>query len=890
MPAPPVRNSATEETVNPMLVRPGDPAGETGGSVADLVAVIERSSDAIMTCDRLGRLLTWNRSAERLWGWGPSEVIGQSSVELLFPPHLQNDIRKLAQRVLAGETLEDIETEARRRDGMLVPIAVNCSPLVDETGTVHGGSLVARDMSELRLYQATLAESEARLRDAEALAHAGMWLWDAATDTVQWSDELHRIHALDPRHFDGSLAAHLAPVIAEDRDRVTEAMLAGLRTGDALEIDYRIARPTGERRWVSARGTATTDSSGRRVGLRGICQDVTDAKAAEEALRRQASLLHLVQRIAVAANEATTLEAALRSCLDAVCGHTAWPAGRAVFAEAELWHVAEPDRFGWIRQALAGRPSALAHHVRVGRAPVAGQATTAGVVGIGVPVLVGSEVAAVLEFFSVEPAEPSDQLMEALLAGGIQLGRVVERTRADRALAEQALHDPLTGLPNRVLFLNRLNHALSRNERQRNRLAVLFLDLDGFKHVNDSLGHDVGDALLVAVARRLGGVLRPGDTLARFGGDEFTVLCDQLTDEEQAIVVARRLADALVDPIDLGGGSEVVVSISIGVAFSGRDDDSADHLLRDADVAMYRAKEQGRARWEVFDVAMHTRAAYRLEVVKDLRRARELGQMALEYQPQVSMVDGRILGVEALLRWRHPQQGLLSPAEFIPLAEESQLILPIGSWVIREACAQLAAWQDEFPGAADLEMCVNVSARQLASDDLVSVVSAAIAEHRLDPTKVCLEITESVLMEDADFYLEALRRLFRVGVRVAVDDFGIGYSSLAYLRRFPVDVLKLDRAFIEGLGTGADTTQARAIVRAVIEMAHALQLTLVAEGIETADQAAALCRLGCDLGQGYWFARPQSPDALLDLLRRGGLALPPSTRVGAVARPELAAG
>jgi EAL domain-containing protein (putative c-di-GMP-specific phosphodiesterase class I) len=251
------------------------------------------------------------------------------------------------------------------------------------------------------------------------------------------------------------------------------------------------------------------------------------------------------------------------------------------------------------------------------------------------------------------------------------------------------------------------------------------------------------------------------------------------------------------------------------------------------------------------------------------------------------MADGHIVGVEALLRWRHPEQGLLSPAEFIPLAEESQLILPIGSWVIREACSQLAAWRREAPGVADLEMCINVSARQLASGDLASVVSAAVAEHDLDPTRLCLEITESVLMEDADFYLAALRELLRVGVRVAVDDFGIGYSSLAYLRRFPIDVLKLDRAFIEGLGTGVQRSQARAIVRAVIELAHSLNLTLVAEGIETADQAAALRRLGCDHGQGYWFARPQPPEALLDMLRRDGLALPPSTRIDSGAGREL---
>jgi diguanylate cyclase (GGDEF)-like protein/PAS domain S-box-containing protein len=858
-----------------MAIPPGcrDRSIQENGSLGDLVAIVERSSDAILTWDRSGNLLTWNRSAERLWGWGPGEVLGRSAVDLLFPDHLRGRAAKLTERVIAGEALEDFELEARRRDGHPVDITVTCFPLIDEAGAIRGASLIARDVSEQRLYQATLAQSEARLQEAEALAHAGMWLWDTASDTVQWSDELHRIHGLEPRHFDGNLAGHLAPVVAEDRSRVAEAMAAALRTGRDLDVAYRIARPSGEVRWVSSRGNVTVDSSGRRVGLRGICQDVTEAKQAEEALRRQANLRHLVQRIAVAANEAKTLEEALWSCLDEVCRHAGWPLGRAAVDGAELWHVTDTDRYGWIRDALRRRPWMSSYQVRTKRAAVTGPTTLPRVAGIGVPVLVGSEVAAVLEFFSLDQSEPDDAMVEALMAGGIQVGRVVERARAERALAEQALHDHLTGLPNRALFLNRLNHALSRGDRTPNLVAVLFLDLDRFKLINDSLGHDIGDALLVAVAQRLRGALRPGDTLARFGGDEFTILCDQLTDEEQALAVAQRMSDALLEPIGLAGG-EVVVSTSIGVAFSGRPDDSADHLLRDADVAMYRAKEQGRARWEVFDVAMHTRAAHRLEVVRELRRARELGQMTLDYQPQVSMADGRVVGVEALLRWRHPEHGLLSPSEFIPLAEESQLILPIGAWVIGEACAQLAAWGREVAGADDLELCVNVSARQLASEDLAGVVKDAIAANHLEPGRLCLEITESLLMEDADLYLEAMLRLLDVGVRVAVDDFGIGYSSLAYLRRFPVDVLKLDRAFVEGLGSGRDTSQARAIVRAVIDLAHSLNLKLVAEGIETADQAATLRKLGCDLGQGFWFARPLPPDALRRLLARGGFTAP----------------
>src|SRR5581483_528485 len=561
------------------------------------------------------------------------------------------------------------------------------------------------------------------------------------------------------------------------------------------------------------------------------------------------------------------------SCLDEVCRHTGWPLGRAVVDGTDLWHVTDSDRFGWIRDALVRRPWMRSYQVRTQRSAVTGPTAVGGVTGTGVPVLVGSEVAAVLEFFALDRSEPDDPLLEALLAGGIQLGRVVERARAEQALADQALHDHLTGLPNRALFLNRLNHALSRGERTPNRVAVLFLDLDGFKLINDGLGHDAGDALLVAVARRLRGALRPGDTLARFGGDEFTVLCDQLAEEDQALAVAQRLSDALLEPIGLPGGVEVVVSTSIGVAYSGRPDDSAEHLLRNADVAMYRAKEQGRARWEVFDLAMHTRAAHRLEVVRELRRAREQDQMALEYQPQVSMADGRVVGVEALLRWRHPEHGLLSPAEFIPLAEESQLIVPLGAWVIGEACAQMAAWRRTVPGADELELCVNVSARQLSSEELPGVVADAIAAHDLDLFRIGLATTESVLMEDANLYLGAMLRLLDLGVRVAVDDFGIGYSSLAYLQRFPVDVLKLDKAFIDGLDGDFEPTQARAIVRGVIELAHSLDLKLVAEGIETADQAATLRRLGCDIGQGFWFARPQPPEALPRLLQ---LAQPPT--------------
>jgi len=424
---------------------------------------------------------------------------------------------------------------------------------------------------------------------------------------------------------------------------------------------------------------------------------------------------------------------------------------------------------------------------------------------------------------------------------------VSERKRAQDELSWQAHHDPLTGLPNREQFLERLGGALA--DRQRH-VAVLFVDLDDFKVVNDSLGHGAGDRLLSAVAERLSRVLRPDDVIARFGGDEFTILLPGVASEHDALAVAARVAEVLREPLVLDGERRYV-SASVGLSFSAPGDDGSDPqaLLRDADAAMYRAKELGKARCEVFDESMRRHALERLDLESGLRQALHFGELRLVYQPLVTLDDERVTGVEALLRWDHPVYGAIPPLRFVPLAERNGLIIPIGAWVVQEACRQLAVWGDET-----LVMSVNVSSRQLGTTDLVETVRSALDEAGVAPERLCLEITETAMMADPGTMGETLIALKELGVRLAVDDFGVGHASLRQLRALlPVDTLKIDKSFVDGITDDADDA---AIVEGVVRLAHSLGLRAVAEGVETAEQVAMLRAWGCQTGQGYHFARP----------------------------------
>ena len=430
---------------------------------------------------------------------------------------------------------------------------------------------------------------------------------------------------------------------------------------------------------------------------------------------------------------------------------------------------------------------------------------------------------------------------------------ITERKTFEEQLRHQAFHDPLTNLPNRALFMDRLRHALVRMKRRKKPAAVLFLDLDNFKLVNDSLGHEAGDRLLVSVAQRLRGCLRTEDTAARFGGDEFTILLEDVRHAGDAVRVARQITQALNAPFALEG-REVFINASIGITLSTSGRERPTDLLRNADAALYRAKASGKAACEVFDAATNTLTLERLDLEADLRRAIERGELAVHYQPQLELLTGRIVGWEALVRWKHPERGLLPPPAFLSVAEETGLIAQIGNLVLEEACRQAKEWQKERHPTADtsLKISVNISARQLQHpDELVGEVVRVLEDTALAPGTLVLEITESMIMEDAEYNVDILGRLKDLGVRIAVDDFGTGYSNLAYLKRFPMDMVKIDKSFVDGLGEKPEDT---AIVEAVISLAHALGLRTVAEGIETTEQLKRLRDLGCELGQGYYFS------------------------------------
>lgn len=440
---------------------------------------------------------------------------------------------------------------------------------------------------------------------------------------------------------------------------------------------------------------------------------------------------------------------------------------------------------------------------------------------------------------------------------------ITDRKHAEEQLIHDALHDSLTGLPNRTLFMERVERSIEHAKRHKDyQFAVLFIDFDRFKLINDSLGHLVGDQLLCAIARLLEECLRTTDTVARLGGDEFTILLEDIKDIQDATRIADRIARALMSPLSLQG-QEVFTSASIGIATSDTGYDRGADVLRDADIAMYRAKERGKSRYEVFDQAMHARTLRLLQLETDLRRTIEHQELRIYYQPITSLISGTLIGFEALIRWQHPEQGLVCPDEFIPIAEETGLIVPIGHWVLHEACRQMRAWQTKFPSASDLKIGVNLSGKQLREVDLLEQIDRVLGETGLDAQNLQLEITESMLMDNAEAVTDLLSKIRARKIRLSVDDFGTGYSSLSYLHRFPVDTLKIDRSFVSRIGIQGENLE---IVRAIVSLARNLNMSAIAEGVETAEQLDQLRTLGCEFGQGYFFARPLDCHAATTML------------------------
>ena len=668
----------------------------------------------------------------------------------------------------------------------------------------------------------------------------------------------------------------------DDRARVLaeEAELAeGKRT--AIPEEYRMLHRDGHVVWIRDHASLHLDSAGR-LRWHGVLSDITGQKRAEAELERRAAQQAAVARLGERALERVDIA----ELIDQAC------AAATELLDVELASVAElsPDRKSFRLCAGAGWPAGYVGSVTL----AAGAGTHAGYTIVsGAPVVVTdwetearftesraldvgarSGISVMIEgleqpygVFAVHANRPREYG-----AGDVDFVQSIANVLAD-ALARQAvedeirhraLHDSLTGLPNRILFLDRLEQALARLRRGRSLAAVMFLDLDRFKLVNDSLGHHAGDEILTAVAPRLKQALRATDTVARFGGDEFGILLEDIASELAATQAAERIAAVFARPFVLGS-AEHFVTASVGIAIA-RGGERADELVRDADTAMYRAKEGGRARYELFDDELRARAVSRLRLETELRRALERRELWLQYQPVVSLRDESIVSVEALLRWRHPERGLIPPVEFIPVAEETGLIESIGSRVLDAACRQAARWHAAMPDRVPVGVSVNLSAVQLANATLPDTVAMAIRAADLDPSTLRLELTESVLLGEAARLTETVAKLRELGVHLVLDDFGTGYSSLGYLTRLPLDALKIDRAFVDGLGRDPQDTT---ITEAIIAMTRALSLPVICEGVETELQLGELRRMGCDQVQGYYYSRPVDAQAITEMLLHG---------------------
>jgi diguanylate cyclase (GGDEF)-like protein len=715
-----------------------------------------------------------------------------------------------------------------------------------EWAGIHGVFVLAMSVAGIlswklneRQVEAT-TDREEKLSEAQAVAHLGNWEWDIATRQSTWSAELYRLFDIDPANVEPSFEGFVAQVHPDDRDAVIASLQDSVANGSEHAMDYRVILSGGEVRWLHGRCTVTERNDiGMPVTVAGTAQDITDRKSVDIELRTTLSLLN------------ATLDATADGIL--VVDRD----GRiSSFNErfSEMWQLPEA--------VLAARDDSVALGF------VLGQLVDPESFATKVRDLYSQPEAESRDLIEFKDGRVVERYSKPQRVGGEIVGRVwsfrdvTETKRLEGELAHQAFHDSLTNLPNQVLFRDRVEHALTRVARQQTRIAVLFIDLDNFKTVNDSLGHTVGDQLLVAVTARLQSCLRQGDTAARMGGDEFAVLLEDLENKDTAIVIAERVIAALRRPFGIVG-KEVFIGASIGVAFDAPGA-RTDQLLRNADLAMYTAKLRGRGRCQVFEPAMHTAAVERLEVEADLRRACERDEFIVHYQPIVDTRSGWIGGVEALVRWQHPTRGLLPPASFIPLAEETGLIQEIGRKVLREACTQVRAWQLELNTVPRLSVSVNLSPRQLTDPNLLSDVAASLESSGLPAESLTLEITESAMMHDTETAVARLKELKALGISLAVDDFGTGYSSLSYLQRFPIDILKIDRSFVAGIDGDAEQS---ALARAIVRLAQTLQLNAVAEGVETESQLVRLRELGCRYAQGFYLALPQDATALGEVLK-----------------------
>ncbi|MDX1630458.1 MAG: EAL domain-containing protein, partial [Thermoanaerobaculia bacterium] len=736
------------------------------------------------------------------------------------------------------------EDEARLRVEVRPPLWRTPSALAAYllliAGAALAGSLVWRRRARRKQWvQRTIRRNEERLQLALKGSGDGLWDWDLRNDRIV-RVRMAELLGYEPGELPPGPELWESLIHPEDRSEVLrriDRVLDG--RASSFESEYRILASDGSWRWVLDRGNIVErDAEGRPVRMAGTCTDITERKETETQLRLWATVFESITDGVLITDVDGTILAVNRI----LCRMTKRSAEELVGRDVSVLYGEAQDRafYDHVRRSLIVRErwsGEIWQERKDGDRFLAQVEITPG----------RDEEGAVTHFIAV-------------------VTDITRRKRSEEKLRFLARFDPLTGLANRTLFEDRLDHALEQARRREDRVALLFADLDRFKTVNDSLGHAVGDRLLKKVAGRLEECLRRQDTVARFGGDEFTVVLEGVEDREEIVRVAERMLGSLTRPFPLDG-HEINVTASIGISVFPRDGEDRASLLKHADASMYRAKARGRNRYQFFAPEIGTDSVDRLNLESQLRRAVRDEEFILLYQPKIDLTTGEITGAEALVRWQHPERGLLTPAHFLDLAEETGLIVPLGEWILDQVCVQMARWEEG--GLKTVPVSVNTSTRQLAEGGYDRKVRAALDRSNLSQDRLTIEITETLLMESGEASVEQLRSLQTLGVGIAMDDFGTGYSSLGYLRMLPIDELKIDRAFLQGAERGDS-----AIIRAVVAMSDSLGLTSVGEGVETEDQLRLVRRAGCGEGQGFYFSRPVSPEKLADLIRDRRFELP----------------
>ena len=813
----------------------GSPTIAPEGSFARL---LDELPDVVIVLDAVGQVVWGNARAERFFGHTLDEYAGRSGLEFVHPDDLELVLRSLAS-IQSKEVGTTLEVRLRSTSGWR---------LIELIGTpvswfAPGAVLFSlRDLTERRRFEVARDET-ARFRSLVHNAAAITMLVSERGHIDSVSAALTRILGHDPEHVENLPLADLAS--ETDRPALAAALAWAAHAATAVHpvvVGVKLRRREGEDVPFELSIVNLLDEP-TVGGFVVTAHDISARTAMELELRTALSLLQatldstadgvvVVDRAGSITGVNGRLREMFRVPEDSSDRSLDPPAGEKPM-EFVLEQLVDPDAFFSVIEVFADHPE--------------------------------HETTDILEF---KDGRVFERFSRPQIVDGEIVGRVwsfrdsTERVRLESELSYQAFHDSLTGLANKALFADRLNLAVARMERTRKPMAVMFLDLDNFKTVNDSLGHSVGDQLLGVVAEVLLGCIRSTDTAARLGGDEFAVLIDYLEGHADIVALAERILTALRRPVTLGT-TEVVATASIGITF-GVPGTTGEQLLRNADLAMYRAKEHGKDRFEEFRDHMHTAIVERLELEADLRRTMGGNQeLVVHYQPVVDLATGAIIGFEALVRWQHPLRGLLPPGSFIPFAEEVGLIDVVDRFVLAEACAQLHYWQQRDLVPPDMEISVNLSANELTDPGTATHISEMLAGAAFDPSNLILEITESAMMRDTDTVVQNLHALRALGLRIAVDDFGTGYSSLAYLEQFPVDILKIDRSFVAAL---SEDDQA-GLAQAVIQIAETLGLMTVAEGVESAEQAARLRSLGCRAAQGYYLGMPLDAHATEEMLR-----------------------